>query len=695
LDLSVAQLFGYLFDGLAATLTWHTLAALAAGVFIGFWVGVLPGIGGPATLALLIPLTFSMDPFSAFALLLGMISVTSAAGDMTAILFGIPGESSNAAITLDGARMAKRGEAGRALGAVLVASLIGSIIGAACLALGIMIVRPLVLSVGYVELLMLSLTGIAFIASLSANSVFKGMVAGALGLLLSSVGLSQVTGVERYTFDSLLLWDGVGLVPALLGLFAIPELVEMALQRKHQPGAQGRIKGASAGVRDAFRHIGIVSRCSIISTYIGILPGMGATIAQWVAYAHASQSVRPKEMVGKGAIECVVGPGAATAATASGSLVPTIAFGIPGSPQMAILLGAFLLHGLVPGPSMLIPEAQGGHLTLTLSMVWMIVLSNVIIVAGLFLILNQLAKVSYLDAHLLVPFVVALVFIGGFSDKNELTDLVVCIGFGIVGWIMVELDWPRPPLILGMVLGALVENNLFLTVQAYGTSWWKFPSVIVMTLLIIASTLWPYAKTWLAARRSRTRAATIAIDSTLDSDIGTLPAGAPPRSPLQRGAIIGDLCFEAVTALLLIAALIEASRWSYAAKLMPMVVCIAGLGFLALQIGASCRQLSQSSAVVAENRAFGLGEKQNAGLFTLWICLVYLGLIFLLGFAFATATFVLGYLVRRSPLRWPAALALAVAAYVAVDLGFGRALGVPFPAGWLREYAWPWMGLAR
>src|ERR671918_1349542 len=370
---------------------------MLVGIFIGFWVGILPGLGGAATLALMLPFIYKMDPTSAFAFLLGPNAVTATTGDITSVLFGVPGEGICAATIVDGHPMAKSGEAGRALGAALMSSLVGAVFGAFILALAIPIVSPLVLSIGSAEFFMLALLGITFVASLSGENVPKGLVAGGLGLTLAMIGLYPIESVPRFTLEGLIggdnalfLWDGVALVAVTVGLFAIPEIIDLAVKGSSiAGGAQpSKLGGVMEGVKDTFRHWKLVLRCSGLGAYIGLIPGMGGGPAQWLAYAHAVQSSPNKERFGKGAVEGVLGPGAANNSKEGGSLIPTLAFGVPGSLSMAILLGAFIIQGIVPGPDLLNPAK---HLTLPFSFVWIIVVTNILTVAICFLFLNQLA----------------------------------------------------------------------------------------------------------------------------------------------------------------------------------------------------------------------------------------------------------------------------------------------------------------
>src|SRR5688572_4827582 len=504
-------------QGLIQLFTWKAFVLQLAGIAIGFMVGILPGLGGPVTLALMLPFIFSMSPVEAFSFLLGMAAVTATTGNITSILFGVPGEPITASMVVDGHPMAKKGEAGRALGAALTSSLVGAIFGALCLAISIPIVKPLVLSVGSPQYFMLAMLGMAFLASLTGESVTKGLVAACLGLLFALVGLDPISGTERYTFELLYLWDGIGLVPATLGLFAIPEIIAMAIAGTSIAKADvGKIGGVLQGVKDTFHHWALVLRCSAIGAYVGIIPGMGGGTSQWVSYAHAVQSSRDKDRFGKGAVEGVLAPGAGTHSTLGGDMVPTVAFGVPGGVTTAILLGAFIIQGLVPGPSMLTPEAQGGRLSLTFSFVWIIVVSNIIMTAICFLFLAQIARITQVRSSLVLPFILLLIYLGAFAENNAFGDVVVMLVFGALGWVMVQTAWPRPPLILGLVLGKLAEQNLFLTIDNYGMDWLGFPSVVALFALMVLGTFYPLFQRW-REKRNKPRYKQLAEDAVLQA----------------------------------------------------------------------------------------------------------------------------------------------------------------------------------
>ena len=475
-------------QALLEVLRWDALSFMLIGVVVGFWVGLLPGIGGATTLALMLPFVYRMAPVQAFAFLLGMHSVVSTTGEITSILFGIPGEATTVATILDGHAMAKNGQAGRALGASLTSSLIGAVVGAAALALAIPIVRPLVLTFGSPEFFMLAIVGIAFIASLSGRGprgLVRGFLTGCLGLLLAAVGQDPQQGIQRYTLQQLYLWNGLDLVPVLVGFFAIPEIIDLAVRGTAiaVDAPLGRLSQVRDGVIDAFRHIWLIIRCSLIGTYIGIIPGVGGGVAQWIAYAHAVQSAKTpaeRDGFGKGDVRGVLGPGAAVNSKEGGALIPTIAFGVPGSSAMAILLGGFFVVGLVPGPDMLTK-----HLDVTMSMVWTIVVANIIAVVASFVFLNRLARLTNIRGALLIPFLALLTFLGAYTSNNSLNDIVVALVFGSLGYLMVRYRWPRAPLVLGLVLGEVAERYLWISVARYGSAWLARPIVVLLILLVV------------------------------------------------------------------------------------------------------------------------------------------------------------------------------------------------------------------
>ncbi len=493
-------------SGLLDVFIFKTFMLMLLGIVLGFIVGILPGIGSPGAMALMLPFIFDIEPVEAFAFLLGMYAVTATTGDITSILFGVPGEVVSTATILDGHPMAKHGEAGRALGAALMSSLVGAIIGAFTLAAAIPIVTPLVLSFKSPEFFSLALLGIAFLAALSGDNKLKGVLAGGLGLALAIVGLDPQENIERYTFGLLGLWEGVGLVAAAVGLFAIPEIVELWVKGTSIAETQvGKLGGVWQGVKDTFIHLGITFRCSMIGTFFGLVPGVSAALSQWVSYAHAVQSASDKSRFGKGDVRGVLGPGAANNSGIGAAMIPTIAFGVPGSATTAILLGAFIIQGLQPGPKLLTED-----LNLVFSMVWLIVISNIITVAGCFLFLSQLAKITQIRGALLIPALLMLVFFAGYANTNSYLAMATTMIFGVIGLIMVNYGWPRPPMVLGLVLGSLIERNLFISYRIYGVWFLLRPIVVVIIVIIFAVLFLPNIQAVIARRNAVEEKAVVA-----------------------------------------------------------------------------------------------------------------------------------------------------------------------------------------
>ncbi len=649
-------------SGFYQVLTPTTFGLMLIGIAVGFVVGILPGLGGPTTLAIMLPFIFKMKAVEAFAFLLGMSAVTATTGDITSILFGVPGEPTTASTIVDGHPMAKKGEAGRALGAALMSSLVGAVFGAFCLAAAVPVVRPLVLTFGSPEFFMIALLGVGFVASLSGGNLLKGLIAGGLGFCLAMIGLDPISGIQRYTFGQLFLWDGIGLVPVTVGLFAIPEVIDLAVQGGSISKEQtSKLGGVMQGVKDTFDHWWLVIRCSAIGAYIGVIPGMGGAVSQWVAYAHAVQSSKDKERFGKGAVEGVLGPGAANNSTLGGSLIPTIAFGVPGSVSTAILLGAFIIQGIVPGPDMLLPPPRG-KLDLTFSFVWIIVLSNLITVAACFLFLKPLAKITNVRASLLMPFILLLIYVGTFAEKNAFPDLLVVLAFGFLGWVMAQLDWQRPPLLLGLVLGPLMENRLFLSTDNYGIAWLWRPGVIILFVLTLLGIFYPVIK----ARWQRGR-------------IEDQPLETRQKAIRKRGLTWATV-FSCSIVVVLAWALWESRNFGFRAGLFPWAIGSPVLALAVLQLGKDFMGKTKSSGfegAIGGDLPKDVVYRRTSGIVA-WI-LAFLAAIWLLGFSLAVPVTTFLYLKIAGREKWLLTVLSTVISWAFFYGIFTYALHIPFP----------------
>jgi TctA family transporter len=548
---------------------------LFGGVCMGLSLGILPGIGGIAGTALLLPFTYNLDPPTAFALLLGLGATTTTADPIAAILFGAPGHAASAATTLDGYPMTRRGEAGRALGASYMAALIGGLFGALLMAVALPVLRPIILYIGSPELLGVAVFGISMVAVLSGNAPLRGLTAACFGMMLSMIGTDPQSGTLRWTMDSLYLWDGLPLVPLTLGIFALPELCDLAIGRMAvvQEGMTLDTKtGMLLGVQDCMRHWFLILRCSWIGAAMGAIPGIGASVIDWISYGHALRTEKgAAQTFGTGDVRGVIAAESATNAREGGALVPTVAFGVPSSAGMAILLGAFLIHGLVPGPEMLTK-----HLDITYSMVWSIAIANILGSGLCFAFSGQLAKVATLRYTLFMPGVLSLIYIGAFEASRNWGDIFSLMFFGMLGWAMKHFRWPRPPLVLGFILGEVIERYMFISIQRYGVSWMLRPVVVVMFIMAGLSLLRP-----------------------LLADVRGHGGLKNMVSKWGHPQLAVPNLFAAALLCLFIAMLGESFEWSFAARIIPSIVGTGAILFCSLSL---------------INDVFGLHERDGGGL---------------------------------------------------------------------------------
>src|SRR3954462_14015984 len=531
----------------------HRLMFLMLGCMMGLILGIVPGIGGLAGTAMLLPFTFGMDPYSAFALLLGLGATTATGDPIPAILFGVPGGAASAATVLDGYPMAKRGEAGRALSAAYMSSLMGGVFGAFLMAISIPILRPVMLFLGSPELLAFSVLGISMVAVLSGSAPLRGLTAGCFGIMIAMIGTDPQSGTLRWTFNSLYLWDGLPLTPLLLGVFARPGLrvLLIAPPAIAADTSVGNIyKGQLQGVRDCFRHWWLIMRCSWIGGGIGSIPGISASVVDWLAYGHALKTEKGANLTfGKGDVRGVIASESSNNAKEGGALVPTVAFGVPGSATMAILLGAFLIHGLVPGPDML-----HKNLDITYAMVWSVALANILGAGLCYAFSPQFARLATLRYTLILPAVLSVVYIGAFEASRNWGDLFALLLFGVLGWVMKQFKWPRPPLVLGLVLGDSIERYMFISIERYGFTWLWRPLVAILLIMAIVGVVRPFL-----------------ADVRRQGGIGKLMTSF--QAPTFRPQQLFTMFFLAMIGTLVVSAL----PWAFAAKLVPMIVGIIAL----------------------------------------------------------------------------------------------------------------------
>jgi TctA family transporter len=684
----------------AVTLAEPTrLAFLGLGVIFGLILGVIPGLGGLVGLSLLLPFTFHMDPFTALAFLMGLQAVVVTSDTIPAVLFGVPGTVGSAATILDGYPMAQKGEAGRAFGAAFTSSVLGGLYGAFLLAVSIPIIRPIIMQVGSPELFAICIFGLSLVAVLSGGTPLKGLAAACIGLMVATAGDDPQTGTLRWTFDSLYLWDGLPVVPLALGLFAVPEIADMVITRKSIAGNSdvGSRWSQWEGVKDVFKNKFLMFRCSTIGAAMGAIPGIGASIIDWIAYGHAVRTVKDAGLTfGKGDVRGVIASESSNNAKEGGALLPTIAFGVPGSASMALILGAFLIHGLVPGPEML-----AKNLDITYSLVWSVALANILGAGICFMFANHLAKIAQVRIGILAPMVLAVTFIGAFQGLKSWGDLIALLVFGLIGWTMKRMRWPRPPLILGFVLGALVEQYMFISVERYSWEWlWiiregKFsPWVMLIFIMTLYGVLMPIIKGY----RKRSKEG-----KTRGVKIGFQPQNLNP-----------DTWFSIIIFLFFAATFVFASAWEFGARLVPSIISIAGLIFtgsiLALRMftaplrGVATPQTGGHSNPASAGDAFNVSSEEvhfdiqadygdmtvaeifkRAGNYFSWL-LAFLAAAYVVGLLPSMFLFLVGYMHFQAKESWKTTLMIAVPMWIASYGLFHKVLVVPWPQSILGSF---------
>lgn len=447
------SIFNNVLLGFSVALTSTNLFYCFVGVLIGTLIGVLPGLGPPAAIALLLPATFQMNPVAAIIMMSGIYYGAMFGGSTTSILVNIPGETASVVTCLDGYQMARQGKAGRALGISAFGSFIAGTLGI----IGLMFLAPVLvrfaLRFGPPEYFSLMTLGIVLIIFLAQGSVVKSLLMATVGLLLSTVGTDIISGDYRFTFNQLVLMDGIGLIPITMGIFGVAEVLSNIVEGPDRKIYAARIKGLFPTKEDWKRCVGPIFRGSVIGFFLGILPGGGAVLSSFASYATEKRFSKTPEKFGTGMIEGVAGPEAANNAGSSGAFVPLLTLGLPSNVVTALLVGALIIHGMQPGPLMMTkrPDLFWGLIT-------SMYVGNIIL-----LILNlpligvwvQLLKVPYM---FLFPFILLFSLIGVFSLNNNLAEIFLMILFGVFGFLVRRFGYEAAPLILALVLGPMMEN---------------------------------------------------------------------------------------------------------------------------------------------------------------------------------------------------------------------------------------------
>ena len=622
---------------------------MLGGVVVSSIFAALPGIGSLLFLSMTIPFAMTLEPYECIALLLGIATVSNTANTFSSVLIAVPGGAGSQATILDGYPMAQKGEANRAFGAAFAASAMGALFGAAVFMGTLPVMRPMVMGFGSPAFLMLVIWGLSAVAVLGGNQPLKGLMACVFGLAITLIGAEQRTGIERFVLEEGdYLSEGIHIIVVALGLFAVPELISLSVRRTSvsQTGELG--KGLMQGVRDAFENWWLVIRCSTIGVWIGVLPGLGSSVADWFAYAHTVQSEKNPENFGKGDVRGVIGPESSNNAKEGGALIPTTLFGIPGSTSFALILVAFIAVGITPGKEMMTSQ-----LNYLYAMIVVLVVANMFATAIALGFSNTFAKASLLPYYVIVPMTLVLCSVAAFNISNQVQDLVAFLTFAMIGFFMKRYGWPRPPVLVAVVLGPQLQGYLWLTTDLYGYAWLTHLDVLTIFAIILVTVLYPI----LRKRKAGARKA--------DVDIVT----EPPKGP-------GAMIFSGLFIIVLVLGAIKAMDWPLLASLGVYVIAGVGILLAVPQFITDIRKFITEGRHATPSPEFTTRDRRER-IAVAWI-FGLVGGAWLFGFHAAFAAFPLLY-VRAHGGSWRMALLLSALALTALIAIFDSLVHVLWP----------------
>lgn len=666
-----SSLFYASWQGLINIMHAEIWLAVLIGVGIGTFNAVAPqGFGTPLTYALLLPIVIKWQPLTGIGLLIGASAVSAICAAYLPILFGIPGGSGSQATVLDGYPMGRKGEARRALGASFMAGGMGALIGTLTLAFSIPIAQPLIYLLGSPELAVIIFWGLTMIAVLAGREPLKGVIAACFGLLLSSVGQQAQSGVMRFVFDQMYLLDGFPVSIFALALFGIPAAINLSLTKIGVEQQPEPLKGSLFdGVKDTLREWWLVVRCSLVGVWVGFVPGIGSQTVDWLAYGHAAQTCKgAKDTFGKGDVRGVIAPESANDAKDGGDLISVLLLGIPQGTTTALFIVALLAWGFVPGPEMLKKNPD-----VIFSIVWLQGLSGILGTLIGFMLANQLAKLAEVRYSLLVPLILTLILLGAFSTNRDAFDLLTVVGVGALGYFMWRLGYPRPAMILGLVLGELFERYLYRSMASYGFSWLLRPSVIVL-LMVALGTL------------------ALTLRGRLKDERGS---GSQPDSVTKTRLRLKFHPRSFLTVFFLgafLLAVVVGRGWPLIAKLMPVyVVAIPGIVLALLQLYREATtwegEASESGAAHQADEVFDIQlDRQTEIRRTLAFFGWFVGgaaAVWLVGIVIALPLLMLSYTVLEGKEKWRVSLLMSGMVFLLVWGLFEYLLETRWPPGFL------------
>ena len=480
-------------SGLSVVFAPKMFILIIFAVFLGTLFGALPGVSATMAVTLGIPFTYKMDAVSAIAFLVAIYCASITGGGMTAILFKIPGVPSSAPTTYDGYPMAQRGEAGKALGVQLIASAIGGMFAAVCMLIFSPQLTQAALSFGPSELFAISFMGLSILTSLEEGNVCRTIISGLLGLLLACIGLDPLLGVPRLTFGTRFLTSGIEMIPVMIGFFAVTEVLKQTNKPSKLKAVTGKDGKADMSakmptLKEMWSLKGVIARCSILGTVIGILPGAGATIASFLCYSEEQKISKHPEKFGTGCLEGIAAAESSNNAVVGSAMIPLLTLGIPGDGVTALLLGAFVLHGIQPGPTMFTKQGVMAYTIIIGCLV-----ANILLAPFGLGMTRLVAKIVQVRYTYLAPVIIMFCFAGAFAATGNTKELIICAGILIFSYILTVLDIDNTPLMLGMILEDIMEQNFVTASMSYDRNYSIFITrpisavILIITVVLLVS----------------------------------------------------------------------------------------------------------------------------------------------------------------------------------------------------------------
>lgn len=486
------EFFQPVLDGFGVVLEPSNLLYCLLGVVVGMLIGVLPGLGPAATIAILLPMTYGIEPVTAIIMLAGIFYGAQYGGTITSVLLRLPGEASSVVTVFDGYQMAKQGRAGTALGIAAIGSFIGGTVAIVGLSFLAPVVAGFALDFGPPEYAALALLGILLVATVSNGGKTKALIAAAIGLLLATVGRDAFTGAERFTFGNLSLADGIDFVPVAMGLFGLGEILYNLEEKERMAKPPAKVTNVWPDRKDLKQSRGAIGRGSVLGFILGILPGGGATISSLAAYGVEKKVAKDPSRFGKGAVEGVAGPETANNAAATSSFIPLLTLGIPANATMAIIFGALLIQGVTPGPDLI-----NAHPDLFWGVVNSMYIGNILLLIMSIPLIGLFVRILRVRAAILAPITALITILGAFTIRNSMFDVFLVIIFGAIGYLMKKFGFEPGPLVLAFVLGSLLESSMrrsLLVLDGNLGALMGRPIAVTLIVLFVVVAVWPMIK---------------------------------------------------------------------------------------------------------------------------------------------------------------------------------------------------------